>query len=181
MGLRVSFELDEDDLKHFRLIMQEARRAAARVPPEDIVEAAEELLQAIGNANVPRFIAERLDKLRLMINMLTDIQWRLPQKDAARVLNALAYFTEPDDLIADHIPGVGFLDDAIMIELVVRELRHEIEAFRDFCDYREQIRDKQGKSSRVSRDAWLENRRTELQTRMRRRRTRSAATRPGLT
>jgi len=175
MGLRVSFELDEDDLKHFRLIMQEARRAAARVPPEDIVEAAEELLRAMDDSNVPRFITERLDKLRLMIDMLSDIQWRLPQNDAARVLNALAYFTEPDDLIPDHIPGVGFLDDAIMVELVVRELRHEIDAYRDFCDYRERIRSKQGQSTRVSRDAWLENRRKELQSRMRRRRKRSGA------
>jgi len=29
MTLRVSFELDENDLKHFRLIMHEARKAAA--------------------------------------------------------------------------------------------------------------------------------------------------------
>jgi uncharacterized membrane protein YkvA (DUF1232 family) len=182
MGLRVSFELDDDDLKHFRLIMREARRAAVRIPPEDIVEAAEELLAAVGNQRVPGFIRERLEKLRLMIRMLTDLQWRLPQRDAQRVLTALAYFTEPEDLIPDHIPGVGFLDDAIMVELAVRELRHEIEAYRDFCDYREQIRSKQGESARVSRDGWLENRRTELQSRMRRRRKRVAgkATGPGL-
>ncbi len=174
MGLRVTFELDDDDLKHFRLIMEEARRAASRVPPEDIVEAAEELLSAMGDTRVPGFIAERMDKLRLMISMLSDIEWRLPQQDASRVLNALAYFTEPEDLIPDHIPGVGFLDDAIMIELVVRELRHEIEAYRDFCDYRGQIRNEQGQSAKVSRDAWLENRRNELQTRMHRRRKRAA-------
>ncbi len=174
MGLRVSFELDDDDLKHFRLIMQEARRAAARVPPEDIVEAAEDLLSTIGETRVPGFIAERMDKLRLMIGMLADIEWRLPQQDARRVLNALAYFTEPEDLIPDHIPGVGFLDDAIMIELVVRELRHEIDAYRDFCDYRDKTRSEQGQSARVSRDAWLDDRRKDLQSRMRRRRGKTA-------
>ena len=71
--------------------------------------------------------------------MLSDIEWRLPHQDATRVLNALAYFAEPEDLIPDHIPGLGFLDDAIMIELVVRELKHELEAYRDFCDYREKL------------------------------------------
>ena len=85
MGLRVSFELDDDDLKHFRLIMQEARRAASRVPPEDIVEAAEALLSAIDEKRVPGFITERMGKLRLMIGMLSDIEWRLPQQDARRV------------------------------------------------------------------------------------------------
>ena len=55
MGLRVSFELDDNDLTHFRLIMREARKAAARMAPEDIVAAAEELLQDIGTTGTPRF------------------------------------------------------------------------------------------------------------------------------
>jgi len=98
-----------------------------------------------------------------MIRMLTDIHWRLPHDDATRVLNALAYFTEPEDLIPDHIPGLGFLDDAIMIELVVRELKHEIEAYHDFCAYRDD-------RNSASRDEWVNKRREELQSRMRDRR-----------
>ena len=169
MGLRVTFDLDDDDLKHFKLIMQEARSAAARIAPEDIVAAAEDLLAAIGDTGAPTFIVERLRKLRLMIDMLSDLEWRLPHQEASRVLNALAYFTEPEDLIPDHIPGLGFLDDAIMIELITRELKHEIEAYQDFRDYRERMRSEKGARTRVSRDDWLENRRVELQSRMRRR------------
>ncbi len=30
------------------------------------------------------------------------------------------------------MPGIGLLDDAVMIELVFRELRHEIEAYEDY-------------------------------------------------
>ena len=143
MSLRVSFELEENDLEHFRLIMREARKAAARIAPEDIVASAEDLLQVIADTGAPLFVRERLEKLRLMIGMLTDIDWRLPHQEANRVLNALAYFAEPEDLIPDHIPGLGFLDDAIMIELVVRELKHEIEAYEDFRDYRERVRQEQ--------------------------------------
>ena len=163
MGLRVSFELDDNDLTHFRLIMREARKAAARMAPEDIVAAAEELLQDIGTTGTPGFIQERIDKLRLLLRMMSDLEWRLPHQEATRVLNALAYFTEPDDLIPDHIPGLGFLDDAIMVELVVRELEHEIEAYRDFCEFR-------GQHSATSRNDWLSERREELQQRMRSRR-----------
>ena len=173
MGLRISFELDDDDLKHFRLIMRQARNAAARIAPEDIVAACEDLLRtATVRDRTPGFIVERLDKLRLMIDMLSDIEWRLPQDEAARVLNALAYFAEPEDLIPDDIPGLGFLDDAIMIELVMRELSHEIEAYRDFCDYRKDANT--GRASRGgSREQWLDDRRGKLQSRMRRRRKRS--------
>ena len=169
MALRVTFELDEDDLKHFRLIMQQARTAATRIAPEDIVAAAEELLGEIGPAGAPVFVIERLQKLRLLIDMLSDIEWRLPQRDSDRVLSALAYFADPEDLIPDSIPGLGFLDDAIMIELICRELRHEIEAYRDFCDYRRRVQRGPGRGGRVSREEWLESRRKELQSRMRRR------------
>ena len=171
MTLRISFELDENDLRHFQLIMDEARRAASRLAPEDIVAAAEDLLVQVPDSGAPGFIVERLNKLRLMIRMLSDLEWRLPHNDAARVLNALAYFAEPDDLIPDHIPGLGFLDDAIMIELVVRELKHEIEAYQDFCEYRDR---QAAKGDGASREGWLDARRKELQARMRRRRRRGS-------
>lgn len=167
--MRISFELDDGDLDHFRLIMNEARKAARRMQPEDIVAAAEDLLTEVPASGAPGFITERLERLRLMIRMLSDLDWRLPHQDATRVLNALAYFAEPEDLIPDHIPGLGFLDDAIMIELVVRELRHEIEAYQDFCGYRDRLSAK-GDGSSASREDWLDTRRKELQARMRRRR-----------
>lgn len=171
--MRISFELDDNDLKHFRLIMNEARKAARRLSPEDIVAAAEDLLTEVPKADAPGFIIERLERLRLMIGMLSDIEWRLPHQDATRVLNALAYFAEPEDLIPDHIPGLGFLDDAIMIELVMRELKHEMEAYQDFCDYRERLV-RSGDGSSASREGWLDTRRKELQARMRRRRRRGS-------
>jgi len=164
MSLRISFELDNNDLKHFRLIMREARNAVARKSPEDIVAAAAQLMQEIGEQAAPGFIVERLQKLKMMMRMISDIDWRIPHEESKRVLNALAYFAEPDDLIPDQIPGLGFLDDAIMVELVVRELRHEIEAYHDFCEYRD------GRPPRSATE--LEVRREELQARMRRRRQR---------
>jgi len=181
MGLRISIDLDDDDLQHFRLIMREARKAAACLQPEDIVAAAEALLQKVDRQKVPQFIGDRLGKLDVMIRMLVDHEWRLPQKDTARVLNALAYFTEPEDLIPDHIPGLGFLDDAIMIELVVRDLKHEIEAYADFCDFRENHSTAKGiksKTSDLTREQWLTGRRKALQARMRRRRKSGLGGRP---
>ena len=167
--MRISFELDDNDLRHFRLIMDEARQAARRLAPEDIVAAAEDILKKVPESDAPGFIVQRLERLRLMIGMLSDLEWRLPHQEATRVLNALAYFAEPEDLIPDHIPGLGFLDDAIMIELVVRELKHEIEAYQDFCDYRDRLK-AQGDGGSASRQGWLDTRRKELQARMRRRR-----------
>ena len=177
MALRVTFELDDHDLKHFRLIMKEARRAAAGVTADDIVAAAEELLLQVQHDKVPSFISERMSSLRDMIDMLRDHEWGLPAADAKRVVNVLAYFCEPEDLIPDHVPGLGFLDDAIMIELGVRELRHEIDAYRDFCEFRTKHgnRGVKAKTSDVTREDWLADRRKQLQSRMRRRRSQKSA------
>lgn len=169
MSLCVSFELDDDDLQHFRLIMQAARKSAVRMPPEDIVAGAEDLLQNIVEISAPGFILDRIKKLRLLIRMMTDLDWRLPHREATRVLSALTYFTEPDDLIPDHIPGLGFLDDAIMVELVVRELHHEIEAYVDFCNDRDRVSSELEAQTKFNRNDWLESRRKELQRRMRER------------
>ncbi len=175
MGLRVSFDLEESDLKHFRLIMREARNAAANFSPEEIVAGARNRLAQVGTDELPHFIEERLANLDLMISMLADHEWRLPKQESARVLNALAYFSEPNDLIPDHIPGLGFLDDAIMIELVARELKHELEAYRDFCAFRERNPSSRPRSPAATREEWLGERRKELQSRMRRRRKRNHA------
>ena len=176
MGLRITIDLEDEDLRHFRLIMRQARHAAVRLQPEEIVAAAEKLLADIAKESLPRFVRDRVAKLEIMIRMLNDHEWRLPKKDTARVLNALAYFTEPEDLIPDHVPGIGYLDDAIMIELVVRELQHEIDAYRDFCEFRASHPPARGvktKTSDLTRDNWLERRRKSLQERMRRRRNKS--------
>ena len=172
MTMQIAFELDDDELRHFELIMREARKSAANAPPEVIVAAAEQLMEHVGDTRVPAFIMQRLEKLGVMTKMLADQEWRLPEADAARVLNALAYFCEPEDLIPDHIPGLGYLDDAIMIELVAAELRHEFEAYVDFCAFRDAAPPKTGvkaRSSDVTREDWLDKRRTELQSRMHRR------------
>lgn len=170
MTLRITFELGDEDLKHFKLIMREARNAAANLSTAEIKTAARKLLEEVREAKPPAFIKERLEKITVMIAMLDDREWSLPDQERTRVMNALAYFSEPDDLIPDHIPGLGFLDDAIMIELVIRELKHEIEAYVDFCDYRDRELESLRASDNVSRDEWLKSRRQELHSRMRRRR-----------
>ena len=168
--MKIEFTLSESDLEHFRLIMQQAQKSAARLSEQHIIESARALLDQVEASNAPDFISDRLQRLQTMTDMVRDSEWQLPAEETARVLSALAYFSEPEDLIPDHIPGLGFLDDAIMVELVAVELRHEVEAYDDFCAFRAEQLSASGTD--VTRSEWLQSRREELQQRMRRRRKR---------
>ena len=92
----------------------------------------------------------------------------------------IAYVCDPQDLIPDNIPGIGLLDDAIMIEMVCTDLSHDVEAYKDFCKYRENEIARRGVGGNdLSQETWMAARRTQLHERMRRRRSSLWAARLG--
>ncbi|MGL6290942.1 MAG: YkvA family protein [Silanimonas sp.] len=173
MSLTLTIELSDRDLEHFTKAIEAARAAASHKPAAEVIAAATALLATAQNTKLPDFIADRLDQLDTLVAMVKDEGWALPATDAQRVTAALAYFADPKDIIPDNVPVLGFLDDAIAIELCVRELGHEFEAYDDFCEYRQAESERRGvQPASVGRAEWLEGRREELQNRMHRRRDR---------
>jgi len=182
MPLKVTFDLEDKDLKYFRDTMKHAQAAAQQVSEAEIINAAEAMISEVEGAKVPMFVQQRVDKLSALIAMVRDEEWALASKERKNVVAALAYFADPKDMIPDDIPVLGYVDDAIMIELVTSELKHEIDAFNDFCAYRDGEKARQ-RNSNLSREEYLEIKRRELHDRMRRRRsaTRGRSRGPGRT
>ncbi|WP_221441754.1 YkvA family protein [Luteimonas sp. MC1825] len=173
MSISLTIELNDRDLAHFTKAMDAARAAAAHMAPEAVVAAAASLLGEAQGVHIPDFVRQRLLRLDDMIAMVRDEGWALGDEDRQRVLSVLVYFADPKDVIPDHIEVLGFLDDAIMIELSVRELQHELDAYDDFCDFREHQAHKRGiEPAAVGRADWLDSRREELMERMHARRER---------
>ncbi|MFO1407276.1 MAG: YkvA family protein [Steroidobacteraceae bacterium] len=169
MTLRISIEFSERDLRHFRRELRKARAAVGVADDEEILSAARDLAASIGRTRLPDFLSGRFDKLHDLIAMVADADWALGDRERAPVLAALAYLCDPEDLIPDDIPGIGLLDDAVMIELVFHELRHEIAAYRDFSRYRA------GLARGSDAPAKLARRRTALLRRIRERQARDRA------
>ena len=171
MPMKVTFELSDRDLRQLRALVKDASQRFAVGNEEKIVVAAQALVATMSEEEVPDFVRERVLKLEALIEMLRDEDWAMSGDDRRRVVKALAYFAEPEDLIPDRIPGLGFLDDAIIVELVVQDLRPELDAYADFCKFRLSKSKLVGKSADpVMRGEWLDGRRKQLQSRMRRRR-----------
>lgn len=171
MPLTINIELDDADLAHFRKLMRGAKETAKQLTDAEIVAAADALLVRTRNAKVPAFIRERLDQLERMKALAADEGFGLPATLRRRVVAALAYFADPEDLIADSHPALGFLDDAIMIELVARELEPELSAYRDFCAFREKEAARRGIAvDTMTREKWQQAKRVELINRIQKRR-----------
>ena len=130
---KVVFELDEKDASYFRGIYRAAKRNASRMPPAQIIEDAQKLVKTVrASKKAPRFVLEAIETLEDMMDIIEDEEYRAPQGVKNQVLAALAYFANPEDLIPDHIPALGFLDDAIMVKFVEDEFRHELWGYRKF-------------------------------------------------
>ncbi len=168
MPLRISFNLGDDDLRHFEEVAQQTQASARQRPADAIVASARQVLEDARRAQQAEFVRERFSRLAGMIDMAIDPEWPLGAEDSQRLLNALACFGTTDPA------RVGFLDHAIMVELVSRDLEHDLAAYREFCKLREAqaARRRPGSNQDAQRDEWMKQKREALQQRMHERRRR---------
>ncbi len=166
MPLDITFTLSDRDLERFKAIVSKSRSSTANNQGRaEIEKAAYKIVDVAMNMDLPDFIAERLLQLKILLEMMNDGEWQLGDDDRERIMSAMSYFADPIDLIPDHIPGIGFLDDAIFAEIVFIELKAEINAYNEFCDFcnAEETRlSAAGKDPNEDREFWLAAKRNAL-------------------
>jgi uncharacterized membrane protein YkvA (DUF1232 family) len=178
MAVNIQFELDDNDLERLREYFRRGREKAGGVERARLLQSARELIEQDLGAPLPAFVRERLEGLKKLVDMADDEAWGLPAEERDRIADTVAYFVERNDSIPDDTPVLGLLDDAIAAELVLKGLRHEIEAYDEFCEYRSaeiQRRQSRGEPADVSKKDWLADRRAVLHSRMFERRGADAA------
>jgi len=171
--MRFTINLTDRDLGFFRQALIKSRDAVRHADESQIIEAIGDVLADIKSEQpLPDFVEKRIPVLESLIRMLQDDEWALPINERERLLATFIYFADPEDILPDHIPVIGYLDDVIMIELVVNELFHVREAYEDFCEYRDDYdsRFKTGHDGAVRRDR-IDRKRQTLHQRMKRRMT----------
>lgn len=164
MPIQIAFEVQDDELERFAVM---ARQVKAEMPAHMDGSTLAALVRVKLNAartsgETPQFILDRIDQLEQLADMVEDAEWGLAGEDQDRVCSALFYFSEPNNLIPDCVPVFGLLDDALMVELSLRDFEPELTAYRKFCGFRRIERERRtlrGSSDKVTKEDWLADQR----------------------
>ena len=132
MALQFTIDIADEDFPFFLEAVQRAEQRASGKSAQEIVAAAEATFVSAQDAKMPEFVRSRVSSVENLIAMVRDEGWALSDEDRSRVVGALTYFADPEDLIPDNIPVLGFLDDAAVLAWVLGQVRAELYAFRDW-------------------------------------------------
>jgi uncharacterized membrane protein YkvA (DUF1232 family) len=61
----------------------------------------------------------------------------MPWKTIVLGLTAVIYFLNPLDLVPDFIPGIGYLDDAVVLGFVMNSIRKDVSRYQEWQNQRE--------------------------------------------
>ena len=135
---KVTFTLEEADANYFRSLYRKAKKGAKGQDPDSVIREARAIVKTVrSNKKTPAFVIEAISVLDDLTDIIRDEDYRAPTRVRDAVLAGIAYFSNPEDLIPDHIPGLGFLDDAIMVKFIEDEFKHELWGYRRFKKVRD--------------------------------------------
>lgn len=111
-------------------------------------------------------LLSHLRDLKSMIEMMNEPYWQVSSDKAQRINAALGYFLNEEDMIPDSTPGLGYLDDCIVINNTKEYLCHELNDFIDFQDTQRIY----GRNKCLNREDWKKIKHQESASRLRNRR-----------
>ena len=72
----------------------------------------------------------------VMVNMVKDYMRkkyrRVPLKTITMITAALIYLVNPNDAVPDYLPGVGYLDDAAVMNFVLVSVKGDVEKYKEW-------------------------------------------------
>ncbi len=104
----------------------------AKVKPADEKKVRHDFSQAELKAKQRGAAKKLLDGVRAMWGMLVDPDFVIDWQVKAWIIFALGYFISPWDLIPDVLPGIGYVDDAMVVAWVLHQISDEVKAYRQW-------------------------------------------------
>jgi uncharacterized membrane protein YkvA (DUF1232 family) len=122
----------------FDFMKQKLSRDAAGVSERDIRAlrtSVPEKLKTVDTKQLRKeleWVGELVGRVRTLWDMLFDKEFVIDWKSKALVGASLLYFVLPTDLTPDFIPGIGYIDDALVLATVWKLIQEKIDEYIDF-------------------------------------------------
>lgn len=156
-------ELQAQALDGFNGIMSTLGWQRAPLTADQVATAARALAGRAGT--VPAYVARQLERGVCLADMVADPDWESANEAAGSAARSVVGYIEHDaGLIPNWVPGLGRLDDAVLIETAWPRLAAEVHDFQDFCRIRRietLLRGASPGSFAFGRRDWLEARAAE--------------------
>jgi uncharacterized membrane protein YkvA (DUF1232 family) len=85
-----------------------------------------------GNGEISRLT----DRVKLFVRMIQSYirgEYReVPLKTILLIFASLIYFINPFDLVGDFIPGIGYVDDAVIILWILKSVEEDILKYQEY-------------------------------------------------
>lgn len=117
---------------------QELARDADHVSESDIRKlksTVPEKLEAMDTRQLRKelaWVGEMVERVRTLWDMLFDREFSIDWKTRALIAASLLYFVLPIDLTPDFIPGIGYIDDALVLATLWRLIQEKIDEYIEF-------------------------------------------------
>ncbi|MDF1753860.1 MAG: YkvA family protein [Verrucomicrobiales bacterium] len=127
---------DPDEIRNHRSYKKASRIAETyKDNPDGLIDLVSDASKKAEGAMPRSFddIREALGALFRMVKAYSTGEYReVPWKSIALIVGSLIYFISPIDLIPDFIPIIGLADDATLLAWTIKQLKTDIDAFRQW-------------------------------------------------
>jgi uncharacterized membrane protein YkvA (DUF1232 family) len=160
----ITVDIDDQVKEHFNNFIE---KHGIEVDPDDVAHAKKEITE-IRKTNTDGYILGQVNNLEAMITMVEDKTWKINKENMEKINATIKYFVDDDDVIPDNIPGIGYLDDCIIIDSTMDDVYDELMEFQDFS----RTRMVYARDEEFTFDAWQKVKNQEATSRVRNRKLR---------
>lgn len=97
---------------------------------DKVMNNADRIEKIVSNGTLSKFMKD----VKLYFKMLSDVfsrrYTRVPKGTVAAIVGTLLYVLSPVDVIPDVIPVVGYLDDAAVLALCLKFVKHDVDEYK---------------------------------------------------
>jgi uncharacterized membrane protein YkvA (DUF1232 family) len=112
---------------------EESRKAINEIDVRYALEKSQEKLKQVGKSTgaAAQILVKQVELLYRMLKDVTGGRFKAPWATISAITAALLYFISPIDVLPDFIPGVGLIDDALVISLCISVIRMDLRRYAE--------------------------------------------------